>query len=626
MGGSEGLGALGGPLLVLLPLVAGLLLPRAGGGAPASDGRARVVDVRVDRRGGATRVVFELDAPARYAVSQRRAPRSAGEATDVLVHLGARGGFDVLTAVARRRVERRGGLVESLRMEPEGEGGVARLRLAARRVRLRSSVLGNPPRLVFDLSEAEPVQRAALPRRIEEPPEKRERREGLTKEPEEKRPSEPLALPLFGRPLVLGGDVELRTGFDGDRRLGAREDDRATVASELELELFYEATEQVSLFAETKYKHRWEPYREGGGGDRHGQLKRGESWLHLDELGGTPFGLQLGRQSVRDPRQWWWDEKLDSVRLHLAGDGLGAELALGQELAPEATDEEGIDPEQEDVLRLLGRASWRYARDHRLELFLLGQRDRSGDDALGRVLDEEREDEVDADLAWLGLRARGRFPLGELGRLAYWWDAGAVRGEERVVDFDDVGGGRVVVDEVAERKVRGFGTDAGLHWQSGLPGRPAFGLAYAFGSGDAKPEDEVVRAFRQTGLQDNDAAIAGETRLRYYGELLDPELSNLHVATAAAGVPLREETWLTLAYHYYHQVRATDFLRDARLRAEPEGVRRSLGHGLDLVLETEAWTPLRIEGVGSLFRAGPAFGERRGELAWGARLKLELGF
>lgn len=115
--GGSGLRALGGPLLALGLLVTGPGLPRPGAAAPASDGRARVVDVRVDARRDVTRVVFELDAPARHTVAVREAPRSSGEAREVVVRLHARGAFDLLTAVARTRVARSGGLVESLRME-----------------------------------------------------------------------------------------------------------------------------------------------------------------------------------------------------------------------------------------------------------------------------------------------------------------------------------------------------------------------------------------------------------------------------------------------------------------------------------------------------------------------------
>ncbi len=73
-------------------------------------------------------------------------------------------------------------------------------------------------------------------------------------------------------------------------------------------------------------------------------------------------------------------------------------------------------------------------------------------------------------------------------------------------------------------------------------------------------------------------------------------------------------------------MRAADFLRDSDLRASPGGDERSLGHEIDAVLGLEEWRHVRIEVVGSVFRAGSAFEELRGEMAYEASAKLELVF
>ncbi|MDX1648809.1 MAG: alginate export family protein [Myxococcota bacterium] len=605
------------------------------GGATSSSAKAasaRVVDVRVDPHPHFTRIEFELEGAARYRV-EHRTPGGPGAPAEIVVHLGARGAYPMLTAVAGMRLEgaRGDGLVQDVQLEG-GRGeerGVARIRLATTRPQVRHTVLRNPTRIAVDVRQApRRVERAAVapPRRIEEPPAQRRKRRKLTEEPEEVRPREPLAIPLFGRDLVLSGGYEVRATFDGDPRLGLRDDDRGRLAQKLEIELFYPVTENVSLFADSEYAFDWDFFREGGGGTTEGVWERGETWLHVARLAGTPLGFQVGRQKLRDEREWWWDESLDSVRLFWSGDRVEAQLLLGQELASEVLPGERVEPEHEDVTRLLASADWRWASDQRLALFFLGQRDRSAVERLGRRVSEEREDELDADLSWLGLRATGGLELGRAGRLAYWGEGGFVWGRERAADFDDAPEGGLVVDEVVERDVQGWALDVGVTWRTPLPGDPSLSLGYAVGSGDRRPDDGREQGFRQTGLHDNEWDFGGRSRVRYYGELFDPELSNLHVATLGVEWPLFDASGLAFLLHAYRQVHAAPFLRDAGIRARPSGEDPDLGQELDAVLTLREWEPVRLEALAAVFRAGRAYGDEAGRLAYGAGLKFQVGF
>ncbi|MEN8182272.1 MAG: alginate export family protein [Myxococcota bacterium] len=451
-------------------------------------------------------------------------------------------------------------------------------------------------------------------------------RKRLTERADEERPDESLVLPLWGRPLTLSGEYEIKTSFDGDLRLDdAKEDDRARMRHKLELELFYPLTEAVSAFVEGKAFHERDLYREDGERREASFLERGETWIHAAGLGGSGLSLQLGRQNFKDVREWWWDTDLDSVRLHYDHERWHAELAVAEELGRVSTEEDFLDPEQEDVLRVLAHARVQVARRHRIELFALHQNDRSGTEGIGRIVDQDRRDEVDGDLTWLGLRALGRWGLGSHGKLHYWWNGALVRGEEAAIDYDDAGGGRSFVDGVSERRVSGWALDAGLTWATRWAGRPSLSLGYAVGSA-GEADASVDRSFRQTGLHDNDGRFRGVDRFRYYGELLEPELSNLHIGTLSVGMPVLESSSVELAYHYYHQVRAADFLRDSRLRADPDGRRRSIGHELDLIVGIEEWERVRLELVGAAFRAGAAFDDERGELAFRTVAKVEFLF
>ena len=100
--------------------------------------------------------------------------------------------------------------------------------------------------------------------------------------------------------------------------------------------------------------------------------------------------------------------------------------------------------------------------------------------------------------------------------VTYWVEVAHVRGRE------------------GARTLRGYGVDVGLTSRLRLPWQPALTVGVAFGSGDTDPTGRVDRSFRQTGLHDNEGTWAGVAKFKYYGELLDPELSNLLVLTGGS--------------------------------------------------------------------------------------------
>ena len=178
---------------------------------------------------------------------------------------------------------------------------------------------------------------------------------------------------------------------------------------------------------------------------------------------------------------------------------------------------------------MLGQVTWQWRPSHIVEGFLLIQHDHSTRHREGDIVKRDRRDPTDADLVWVGARARGRFHSAEAGEVSYWFDIAGVIGDEVVVGYDRTDDGRRVVDESEGivQDVRGWALDVGLSWKSRLALRPTFTLSVAVGSGDSNPDQGPDHAFRQTGLQDNNSRFSGVNSFRYYGELLQPELSNL---------------------------------------------------------------------------------------------------
>ncbi len=449
-------------------------------------------------------------------------------------------------------------------------------------------------------------------------------RQIIISNPDDSRPDEQFTIQLFGRDLIIGGEYEIRAEQRGNYALSDTDNDRETYRQKLELEFRYDISSQVKALLETKLissaDHR---------ADRSyhlDTLERGESWLDVSRPLGkqSTLGLRIGRQNFAEEREWWWDEDLDAVRLYYASPRLSLELGLAEELAGKATNQP-LPENKSDIQRVLAHLTWEYSKGHKLELFSLYHDDRSPTPGVGEQLAADKEDTSDARLTWYGIRARGKDKIKGLGKIRYWADLGVVRGEEDLLDFDDISTRRIEVTDATRQDVKGSAFDIGVTLKSKLPGRPSFTLSFAQGSGDSDPDDNTDHAFRQTGLDDNNGKFNGVDSFRYYGELLRPQLSNIRISTASIGYPLFRDSSIEILYHSYHQVDASDRL-SSRLRIEPDGIQTHLGDEIDIVLGLEEWEKLELELVGSVFRAGDAFADRAGDLSYFINLKLNYNF
>jgi alginate production protein len=113
------------------------------------------------------------------------------------------------------------------------------------------------------------------------------------------------------------------------------------------------------------------------------------------------------------------------------------------------------------------------------------------------------------------------------------------------------------------------------------------------------------------------------TSFRYYGELVDPELANLHVATLGIGARVARRASLDLVGHYYRQDEASEFLV-SEIDEEPDGEDRDLGWEVDLVYGDRRWEVWDLELVGGYFEPGDAFSEEDG--AFLGRIQVRFRF
>jgi alginate production protein len=285
------------------------------------------------------------------------------------------------------------------------------------------------------------------------------------------------------------------------------------------------------------------------------------------------LALQIGRQDFDEPREWLFDEYLDAVRALYFTPRFTAEAAVIH--SPTDAIKQKFDTWTDAFVM----ARW-FANEH----------NQFGAYVLRRWDSDSRKREP----IYYGARYFGRF-----GRFARpWIDMALMRGEDKGKTLDawafDIGGTVFIPSS---------------------PLRASFTLAYAVGSGDETGADDVSTQFRQTGYQDNYARFGGVTSIRYYGALLDPELSNLTVLTAGVGVRPTPGSSIDVVYHRYNQYWADDEIQGSDLvdpPARPNGFSSDVGWGVDVVAATPwFFRHVTITGTFAYFKPGEAFAPRQ---------------
>lgn len=387
-------------------------------------------------------------------------------------------------------------------------------------------------------------------------------------------------------------ETTIETNFErlGNRDLDdSTEDGLSILRPELSVEIGYQAGERIRAFTELDLERRVIVSR---GRDRSPESNRTElnlKQLYLDlENVAEGLSFRIGRQEFQDRREWLYDEDLDGMRVFYRRDRLSLELSASRER--QFTENLLDDDRAEDrINNYILYGSYRLHDDHRMSAYTLMRDDRSNGSE---------------NPLFHGLRADGTVA----DTLDYWLELAHVRGRD------------------GSDRLRGYGFDVGGTYRFEMPLEPSLTLGYAFGSGDSNSDDRVDRRFRQTGLEDNSYRFNGVENFRYYGETLNPELSNLQILTAGVGIRPSRRSSIDLVYHRYHQdVAASGRIEGARIRASADGDSRDVGRAVDLILGYHDIPGLRLRAKLGYFMPGKAFGDAVDD-AYSVELGVEYNF
>jgi alginate production protein len=365
-------------------------------------------------------------------------------------------------------------------------------------------------------------------------------------------------------------------------------DELSAIRPEIILEVEVDINDRMNAFLELEANYRtvFERGRDRGPEDDEAEFNIKAFYLEFEDVR-PGLSFRLGRQELEDQREWLYDADLDGIRAIYERDRLAFEIVAGRELAFK----ENLlkpKPEEDKIDNYIATLSFAPSEDHLLSAYTFLRDGRSG---------------LDEDPVYFGLRARGT----ATDRLSYWGNVTMLRGR------------------ADGNRLRGRALDLGATYR--VPGAPGVSLtlAYAYGSGDPDPSGGVDRQFRQTGLHDNTYRYNGVEDFRYYGETLDPDLSNIEIFTAGIGIRPTPRSSIDLTYHRYRQNEATDDdIPGARIRAETNGESRDIGQGVNLILGYHEIEDVRLRAKFGWFIPGNAFDSQ--DDAFSVELGIEREF
>ena len=315
----------------------------------------------------------------------------------------------------------------------------------------------------------------------------------------------------------------------------------------------------------------------------------------------VPTILRIGRQQFFEPRRWLFNDRLDAIRLFLAPKPFKIEFAFSTPV-----------PDSGNRIRVFDNI---FETRRQADFIVYGTMTTESKTTIGGyAIVRNDASSTDENPFWIGGRVFGksRFKFGESPllrpKIRFWFDAAFVGGTIKAKD------------------IRGFAVDiGGTYILRKVPFTPYGTLAYGFGSGDGNTSDGVDRNFRQTGFHGNSGKFGGVVNFDYYGVVIDPELSNVHVYTAGIGFRPSPKSSVDVVYHHYAQDSASDEFRDFDLGTDPRGRNTDLGQEIDVVLGYREIQNMRIRLRSGYFIPGKAFGSRD-DPAFGSQLDVQFSF
>lgn len=304
-----------------------------------------------------------------------------------------------------------------------------------------------------------------------------------------------------------------------------------------------------------------------------------ELWLEYRGITSYPGELlRLGLQRLRDADGLWLDRDIESLRWIFDTTLLQGQLGVAESSRTWRSDDSTPSASLRDRTYAFAGLGRQWTEGH-----FVGSRVVHAFDHID-VDEELRSTEPDPKRSdrrytWVNFYAHDGYydPAARPG-WSYTLDASLLSG-----DREDFRAATLTDPELRnEVDVSAWAADAGLRWRAATKLPWQVGLGYAHGSGARA--GETGERYEQTGLHSNRSRFTGtRSALHRYGEALQPDLSNLQIATAFVSIPAQR--WdASLIYHHYTLDRASQGVITDGVDVQPYNASSDLGQGLDLAV------------------------------------------
>ena len=277
------------------------------------------------------------------------------------------------------------------------------------------------------------------------------------------------------------------------------------------------------------------------------------------------FELNVGRRNYEDERHWLYDTSLDIASLSFRQGPLRVEAFAGRQVWKNMNFAPNQSEVKDRINTTLVYLDYRGIEDIRLAAYTIRRDDLTHNLGSPRLT---------------GVRALGR----PTDNFNFWTELAYLGGT------DPTG-----------KRYSGRGFDVGATYRFiGLPLNPNVTLGYAYGSGDDNPNDSKNHTFQQTGLESNESRFAGISKFKYYGEVLDPQLSNIKIFTLGVGAYPAPNISVDLVYHHYRLSKFADEVPGSPLTAlmnQVDPQTETMGTEFDVVLGFRQLFGIRRLGV-----------------------------
>ncbi len=316
------------------------------------------------------------------------------------------------------------------------------------------------------------------------------------------------------------------------------------------------------------------------------------------------LSVHVGRQTFRDNNAWNYDTELDAIKLEFNRTLLQWQLAYGGRFFSYRLGDNEFNLNIEDSRFLLAELKYQWHYKHYIGIYGLNEQNNVEEDQAGRNFATNDIIQPRSRLNWLGVQSYGRRVFGR-GGFEYSGTLAVLSGDTQRLNISTLpNNDRYIASYENQTLKNGTAIDIRFIWRKTMQGF-SLGFNYAGASGDNN--GGALSQYNQPGIASNKKRVLGTSRYRYYGEALNPKLSNLHIVTLTAGYPLSPFFWFESAYHYYRQDRALPYIDASSPGLTPNGQSDEIGQGLDFVFGGVLRKNQQAQFIVSGFWGGKAF-------------------